>query len=192
MEDSRIMELFWARDERAIEEAARRHGGLCRALALRVLGDLRDAEECVSDALLAAWDSIPPARPEKLSAYLARLTRNLALKRCRDRSRLKRGGGEYDLAYEELDECLAGRESVEGTLERRELSTAIAAFLRTLPRTERQLFLCRYWYFDSIAELSRSFGFSESKVKSMLGRSRSKLRRYLEKEGYSCEDGCIP
>lgn len=192
MEDSRIVELFWARDERAIEEAARRHGGLCRALALRVLGDLRDAEECVSDALLAAWDSIPPARPEKLSAYLARLTRNHALKRCRDRSRLKRGGGEYDLAYEELDECLAGRESVEGTLERRELSTAIAAFLRTLPRTERRLFLCRYWYFDSIAELSRSFGFSESKVKSMLGRSRSKLRRYLEKEGYSCEDGCIP
>lgn len=192
MEDSRIVELFWARDERAIEEAARRHGGLCRALALRVLGDLRDAEECVSDALLAAWDSIPPARPEKLSAYLARLTRNHALKRCRDRSRLKRGGREYDLAYEELDECLTGRESVEGTLERRELSTAIAAFLRTLPRTERQLFLCRYWYFDSIAELSRSFGFSESKVKSMLGRSRSKLRRYLEKEGYSCEDGCIP
>ena len=104
MEDSRILELFNARDESAIEEAAHRHGGLCRALALRVLGDVRDAEECVSDALLAAWDSIPPARPEKLAAYLAKLTRNLALKRRRDQSRLKRGGAQYDLAYEKLAE----------------------------------------------------------------------------------------
>lgn len=189
MEDSRILELFNARDESAIEEAAHRHGGLCRALALRVLGDVRDAEECVSDALLAAWDSIPPARPEKLAAYLAKLTRNLALKRRRDQSRLKRGGAQYDLAYEELDASLPGRDNVEETLERCDLHTAIVAFLRTLSRTERRLFLCRYWYFDSIAELSRSLGFSESKVKSMLARSRGKLRRYLEKEGYSFEDG---
>lgn len=191
MEDKQIVELFWGRDERAIEEAERRHGGLCRVLALRILGDEQDAEECVSDALLAAWGSIPPQRPEKLAAYLARLTRNHALRRRRDAGRIKRGGAQYDLAFEELDECLPGREDVERTLEQRELRTVIAAFLRGLPRTERRLFLCRYWYFDSIAELSRSFGFSESKVKSMLGRCRGKLRRYLEREGYFFENGSI-
>ena len=113
MDDGQIVALFWQRDERAIEEAAHRHGGLCRALALRVLGSFQDAEECVSDALLAAWNTIPPQRPEKLSAYLARLTRNLALARRRDASRLKRGGGEADLAYEELDGCLAAHTDVE-------------------------------------------------------------------------------
>ena len=191
MEDGRIVELFLARDERAVEEAEKSHGGLCRALALRVLGDPQDAEECVSDALLAAWNSIPPQRPEKLAAYLARLTRNHALRRRRDAGRLKRGGAQYDLAFEELDECLPGWEDVEGATERKELRSALAAFLRGLPKTERRLFLCRYWYFDSITELSRSFGFSESKVKSMLWRSRGKLRRYLEKEGYCYENGGI-
>ena len=191
MEDQEIVELFWARDERAVEEAERRHGGLCRALALRVLGDPQDAEECVSDALLAAWDSIPPQRPEKLAAYLARITRNLALRRKRDNGRLRRGGAQADLAFEELDECLPGGKDVERELERSELRAAVERFLRTLPRTERRLFLCRYWYFDSIAELSRSFGFSESNVKSMLWRCRNKLRRRLEKEGYIHENGRV-
>ena len=191
MDDGQIVALFWQRDERAIEEAAHRHGGLCRALALRVLGSFQDAEECVSDALLAAWNTIPPRRPEKLSAYLARLTRNLALARRRDASRLKRGGGEADLAYEELDGCLAAHTDVEREWERAELRAAVERFLRGLPNTARRLFLCRYWYFDSIGELSRSFGFSESKVKSMLWRIRMKLRRYLEQEGFYDEDGTI-
>ena len=191
MDDSQILKLFLAQDERAIEEAAYSYGVLCRALALRILGDGRDAEECVNDALLAAWNSIPPQRPEKLAAYLARLTRNLALKRRRDEGRLKRGGTQYDVTYEEVDECLPGGDDAEQALERDELRAAITRFLCGLPRTERRLFLCRYWYFDSIAELSRSFGFSESKVKSMLWRSRGKLRRYLEKEGYSIENGSI-
>ena len=191
MDDSQVVELFWKRDERAVEEAASRHGGLCRSLALHVLGDRQDAEECVNDALLAAWNSIPPQRPEKLAAYLARLTRNLALRRRRDESRIKRGGTQSELAFEELDECLPGRENVESAFERSELNAAIERFLRSLPRTERRLFLCRYWYFDSITELSGIFGFSESKVKSMLWRSRGKLRRCLEKKGYFFENGRV-
>ncbi len=183
MEDSEIVVLFLARDERAIEEAAQRHGGLCRALALRLLADKQDAEECVSDTLLAAWNSIPPQKPEKLSAYLARLTRNLALKRRRDASRLKRGGGDATLAYEELDECLPDRENVEQRLEAQELTKSIERFLRMLPETERRVFLGRYWYFESVAELANRFGFNESRVKSMLFRSRKKLKTYLEKEG---------
>ena len=188
MEDERIVELFFRRDERAIEEAAYAHGGLCRSLALRLLGDFQDAEECVSDTLLAAWNSIPPHRPEKLPAYLARLTRNLALRRRRDAERLKRGGGEADMALEELEECLPARESVERTVERRELAKALERFLRTLSRTERRVFLGRYWYCESVRELAERFGFSESKVKSMLCRTRERLRRYLEKEGFTHEE----
>lgn len=188
MEDERIVELFFRRDERAIEEAAHAHGGLFRTLALRLLGDFQDAEECVSDMLLAAWNSIPPHRPEKLPAYLARLTRNLALRRRRDAGRLKRGGGEADLALEELDECLPAEESVERAVERRELAAVMERFLRALPKTERRVFLGRYWYCESVRELAERFGFSESKVKSMLRRTREKLKRYLEKEGITHEE----
>ncbi len=183
MEDREIVELFFRRDEQAIVEAAHSHGGLCRMLALRLLGDFQDAEECVSDTLLAAWNSIPPQKPEKLSAYLARLTRNLALKRRRDAGRLKRGGGETELAFEELDASLPGGENVERQLERRELAERIERFLYTLPVPERRVFLCRYWYFESITEIAGRFGYGESKVKSMLSRSRKKLRNDLEKEG---------
>ena len=187
MEDAQIVALFWARDLRAIEELAHCHGGLCRTMALRMLGSFQDAEECVSDALLAAWNSIPPQKPEKLSAYLARLTRNQALKRRRDSERLKRGGGELNLAYEELDECLPARESVERQWEQAELSEALERFLRGLPGAERRLFLRRYWGCERVSDLSAAFGWSESKVKSMLYRSRNKLRIYLEKEGFFLE-----
>ena len=183
MDDGQIVSLFLARDERAIAEAAQRHGGLCRALAMRLLGDTQDAEECVSDALLAAWNSIPPQKPEKLSAYLARLTRNLALKKRRDASRLKRGGGEATLAFEELDECLPSRENVEQRIEQRELTAAIERFLRLLPEDQGRVFLGRYWYFESVAELSERFGIGEGRVKSMLFRTRKKLKSHLEKEG---------
>ena len=156
--------------------------------ALRLLEDLRDAEECVSDALLAAWNTIPPRQPEKLSAYLARLTRNLALKRRRDAGRLKRGGGEADRALEELDECVGAGRSVEETVEQRELAAALERFLRALPATERRVFLARYWYFESTRETAARFGFSESKLRSMLSRTRRKLRRYLEEEGLTHEE----
>jgi len=188
MEDTQIVALFFGRDERAIAEAARSHGGLCRTLALRVLGNAQDAEECVNDALLAAWNSIPPHSPERLAAYLARLTRNLALRRRRDMQRKKRGGGACELAYEELSECLPSADSVERALGQKELAAALEAFLRTLPQCERRVFLGRYWYFESVRELAERFGFSEGKVKSMLFRTRGKLRSYLEKEGISIED----
>ena len=185
MNDQAIIHKFWDRNEDAINDSKKQYEDYCLYIANNVLHDRLDAEEVFNDALLAAWDSIPPQRPEKLAAYLARITRNLALRRKRDNGRLRRGGEQADLAFEELDECLPGGKDVERELERSELRAAIKRFLRTLPRTERRLFLCRYWYFDSIAELSRSFGFSESKVKSILWRCRNKLRRRLEKEGYT-------
>lgn len=184
MEDSEILALFQKRNERAIEEAAYAHGGLCRCLALHILGDWQDAEECLSDTLLAAWNTIPPQQPERLASYLARITRNLALKRLRDRQRLKRGGGQAELVFEELDECIPSGNSVEEQIEQKELAKVLERFLRGLPETERRLFLCRYWYFESVKELSLRFGCRESKVKSMLFRTRKKLKNYLNKEGF--------
>ena len=188
MDDGQIVALFLRRDETAVSEAAKAYGAYCRALALRILGDSRDAEECWSDALFAAWTSIPPNEPQALGAYLAKLTRNLALKRRRDAHRLKRGGSHADLVFEELDACLPSRADVERELEDAELTRATARFLHSLPETERRIFLGRYWNFNSISELCDLYGFTDSKVKSMLSRIRKKLKHFLIKEGIFFEN----
>ncbi|MBR1457014.1 MAG: RNA polymerase sigma factor [Oscillospiraceae bacterium] len=188
MEDRDIVELFWRRDEGALHAAADKYGAYCRAVARNVLADEQDAEECLNDAWLHAWNSIPPHRPDSLPGFLARLTRCAALNKWRDARARKRGGGEIALAYEELSECIPGRERPEAALEAAELAALIRGFLGTLADTERRVFLCRYWYFDSIAAIAAQFGFSESKVKSMLFRSRNKLRALLKKEGFFLDD----
>lgn len=182
MEDMNILELFWARTQDAIPAAAERYGALCRAVAGNILANSWDAEECVNDVWLAAWNSIPPARPERLGAYLARLTRNIALDKLDYNHALKRNR-ELDVALSELGECLAARGGVEEMLEAGQTSNAIDTFLRTLPREQRWVFLRRYWYADPIAEIARRGHMSQGKVKSMLFRTREKLRTYLEQEG---------
>lgn len=185
MDDKSIVQLYWDRSEQAIVETDSKYGAYCYSIAHNILTNREDAEESVSDTYMAAWRSMPPRRPSILSAFLGKITRHLSIDRWRSRNAYKRGGGEIVLALEELGDCVSGAETPEGQLLRRELAAAINTFLEGLPETERSVFLCRYWYMDSVAETAEHFGFTESKVKTMLHRTREKLRKKLEKEGYA-------
>lgn len=184
MDDNRIIELYWKRSEAAISETASKYGGYCYSIAYNILTNPEDAEESVSDTYLAAWNGIPPHRPNILSTFLGKITRRISIDRWRTRSAYKRGGGQIVLALEELEECVPGGQSVEQDFARRELARAFNRFLDTLTDTERNIFLRRYWYMDAIADIADSFGFSQSKVTSMLHRIRGRLRKQLEKEGF--------
>lgn len=183
MDDNSIIALYFDRSEEAISETAARYGGYCFQIAYNILTDHEDAEESVNDTYLAAWNVIPPRRPSILAAFLGKITRHLSIDRWRSRRADKRGGGEIVLALEELGDCVSGRESVESAYTRKELIRRVNELLSTMPETERSVFLCRYWYMDSIAEVAGHFGFTEAKVNSMLHRTRSKLRAQLKKEG---------
>ena len=182
MEDSRIVDLYWQRSQEAISQTAQKYGRYCFSIAYSILENGSDAEETVNDTWLGAWNAMPPHRPQILSAFLGKITRRTALKRWEANCAARRGGGETALVLDELAGCIPGK-SLEETLSERELSRILAKFLRDLPRTERQIFVCRYWYLDPIREITKQFGFSESKVKSMLLRTRNKLKKELEKEG---------
>lgn len=184
MDDNGILDLYFRRSEAAISETALKYGSFCQSIAMNILSNHEDAQECVSDTYLAAWNSIPPRRPSLFSAFLGKITRHLSIDRWRSRSACKRGGGEMELALEELDYCIPGGESPEQILARKELSLAINRFLEALPETERSIFLCRYWYLDPISRIAENFGFSQSKVSSLLHRLRGRLRAHLEKEGF--------
>lgn len=184
MEDREIVSLLLARSERALDAAAAKYDGYCRAIARGILGDDEDARECVNDTWLRLWNSVPPNRPAVLSTYLGKLTRRAAIDALRRRCAERRGGGELPLVLEELAECVPSAQSVEQAAEDAALAEAVNAFLGTLPETERRVFLCRYWYLDPIAAIGRRFRCSESKVKTMLLRTRKKLRLYLQQEGF--------
>jgi len=186
MEDSEIVGLFWARSEQALAETAAKYGAYCRRIALDILRSPEDAEECVNDAYGKAWDAIPPHRPERLSTFLGKITRNLALQRSLRGRAQKRGGGETALALSELEECVPARGEVGDALDAQTLATALDAFLRAQPARARRLFLARYWYLLPVAEIAARCGLSESSVKSSLFRTRSKLKIWLEREGFSC------
>ena len=183
MEDTDIIQLYWARDEGAIAATDEKYGTLCRSLSHNILASREDAEECVNDAYLAVWNGVPSAPPRSLLAYLAKVTRNIALKRLEHNQAQKRGDRFY-LLLDELAEVLPGEDSVEDAVAQRELMEAINDFLKTkTDRGERQLFLRRYFWGDSIGELTVLFRHSESKVKSQLFRTRQRLRGYLEERG---------
>lgn len=184
MNDQLIVELYLARDEAAIGETSAQYGLKLKRIAASILGDAHAAEECVNDVYLRAWNSIPPNEPRQyLFAYLARITRQIALSRLKTAGALKRSALLTELTAE-MEECLPFGADTADEAEARELSRLINAFLAMLSAEKRAVFLRRYWYFDSIAEIAKSFGFRESKVKTMLFRMREKLRAYLEKEGY--------
>lgn len=186
MEDQKIIELFFARSEEAIEWTRKKYGALCAWIAGNILSNPEDADECVNDALLALWNTIPPARPQRLGAYAARIARNQAGKRLTYNAAQKRGDG-MTLSLEELDACLAGSADVEQEVQSRELTRVIEGFLDTLDADSRNIFLRRYWFFDSIEQIAAGFGMTQSKVKTRLFRTRGKLREYLIKEGYLYE-----
>lgn len=182
MDDRTIIALFFKRDEAAIAETCKKYESYCYSIAYRVLGSREDAEECVNDTYLAAWNSIPPQSPHSLSAFLAKITRNLSLKRHRDRSAQKRGGGAVLLTFEELSECIPDHQTPQREMEQKELANLLDAFLRALDVEERNVFLRRYWYFDSISDIANRFGYGESKIKTMLYRTRKKLYETLKQE----------
>ena len=183
MEDQKIIDLYWSRSETAIAETDRKYGKYCYSIAYNILTNNEDAEESVSDTYLAAWKTMPPKRPSILATFLGKITRHLSIDRWRARNRYKRGGGEIILALEELGDCVSDEQSIESVLERKRLALVFNRFLESLPETERRIFLCRYWYLDSISDIASYYGFTDSKVTSMLHRTRKKLRAVLEKEG---------
>ena len=184
MNDKNIVDLYFNRDEEAITQTDKKYGRYCYSIAYNILTNKEDAEESVSDTYMTAWRAIPPRRPSVLSTFLGKITRHISIDRWRERSAYKRGGGEVTLALDELEDCVAGLQNVEMEYERKELIRAYVKFLDTLPITERRVFLCRYWYVDSVEAIAEKFGFSQSKVKTMLYRTRKKLRKTLWEEGF--------
>ena len=183
MDDRQIIALYNERSEAALSETAKKYGRYCRTIAYNILFSEEDTEECVNDTWLRAWESIPPQCPERLSAFLGKITRNLALNRYKHNTREKRGGGQTLLVLEELAECIPGGNSTEADAEGALLVDVLNRFLEEQPAEKRKVFLRRYWYLCSVKEIAEDFGLSESNVKMTLLRMRSKLKQTLEKEG---------
>lgn len=183
LQDEKIVELFWNREEAAIWESERQYGKYCYAIAFHVLRAREDSDECVNDTWLRAWNAIPPQRPKLLQAFLGRITRNLAFDRFRAWKTGKRGSGEILLVLEELEECVPAAQDTEETVEDWELERVLGRFLQSLPERDCGIFLERYWYSKSVREISRGYSLKESSIKSCLFRSREKLRVFLEEEG---------
>lgn len=183
MDDSEIIELYFQRSEEAVTQTASKYGKYCYQIAYHILSSREDSEESVNDTYLAAWNTMPPRRPNILSAFLGKLTRYISLDRWKKRSAQKRGSGQVALSLEELEECISGGDDPEKEVDRKELLRYLNRFLDALPETQRKVFVCRYWYLESIPEIAAQFGFSESKVTAMLHRLREKLRARLQLEG---------
>lgn len=184
MEDNTIIDLYWNRSEEAITQTDVKYGRYCYSIAYNILLSQEDAEESVSDTYMAAWNRIPPTRPNVLSTFLGRITRNISISHWRAMSAQRRGGGETELVFEELQDCVSGKQSIENDLIAKEALKVLNRFLENLPRENRIVFMRRYWYLDPIANIAANCGFSQSKVKTMLCRDRKKLKQMLTKEGY--------
>ena len=182
MDDNAIIELYFARDEQALRETSDKYGALCLSVANNILGCREDAEETVNDAYLAAWNSIPPARPNSLRAFVCGIARNAALKRLEYNTAKKRSPSAL-LSFSELEEILTDGADI-SDISAEELGGLIERFLKTQSADARCVFVRRYWFFDSIAEIAKKYSFGESKVKTLLSRTRKKLKTYLNKEGW--------
>ncbi len=183
MEDEKIIELYFERNESAISETAEKYGNYLYKIAFNILSDNEDSEESVNDTYMSAWNTIPPEKPNVFSAFLSKITRYISLNRYRAGKAEKRGGGEIDAAFEEIEECVPDKSNIYDEIETKELAEIISDYLKKLPETERKIFVCRYYYLDSLSDISKQFGFSQSKVASMLHRTRKKILSNLEKEG---------
>ena len=183
MNDEKIIELYWDRDQEAIAQTDIKYGGLCRNISLNILSDRQDSEECVSDTYMAAWNSMPPQRPAYLRGYIAAIVRNISLMRLRSRYSKKNGGGSRDLVLEELEDSLCSEFSLEREYEQRELVDAINRFLYTLSGDDRKIFMCRYWLFAPVADIAGRLDCSKSRMTTSLYRKRQKLRKFLNEEG---------
>lgn len=182
MEDSQIIELYWQRCEDAIAQTSKKYGRLCRKIALNIVGNYEDAQECENDTYVATWNAIPPTRPNVLSAFLSRIARNIALNRYEYNKAQKRNN-EFDLVLSELEECIAGKSSVEDAYEEGVVAKMLDDFLAGLSKEKRVIFVRRYWYSDAVKDIAKRMQISESKVKTVLFRTRKELQEYLEARG---------
>ena len=176
MKDDQIVDLYWQRSEAAISETDNKYGNYCHTIAYNILQNAEDSEEGVNDTWLNAWNSMPDKRPARLSPFLGKITRNLAITKGLAKAREKRGGKAVTLALEELDECLASGYDLDSEIEQRELERAINTFVKALPQIEQELFVLRYWYFETEVAIATRKGFSKSKVNVVLKRVRNKLQ----------------
>ena len=183
MTDQIIIDLFWQRSEDAIRNTSQKYERYLTKIAMNILHNNEDSEECVNDTYFTAWKQIPPDRPQKLLPYLGRITRCLALNRY-DYLTAQKRNSEFTVQLTELEECLSSPDTVESQYENGELSSAISNFLRTLEPEKRNIFIRRYWFSDNIIDIARRFEISESKVKSILFRARKQLKKHIESEGY--------
>lgn len=184
MEDAQIVQLYWDRNEEAIPVTAQKYGSYCTAIAQNILGSYEGAEECVNDTYLNAWNTMPPHKPSILATFLGKITRNLSFNRYKHNTAQKRGGGELPAVLDELSSCVSGKDDVEHGIIQKELVLAINDFLSTLPSEKRKLFVCRYWYADSLASIADRFGMTQGAVAMTLNRLRRKLYNYLSDRGF--------
>ena len=184
MDDNLIVELFFGRDERAIREAENKYSAYLRKVAYNILGSDEDVSECVNDTYLAAWNSIPPHKPTNLLTYLSKLVRRSAVDIYRSRTRQKRRGSEYSASLSELSEVLPSGDSPDDALNAKLLTKTIEDFLKGVTDESRKVFVARYYFLDSVSDISKYFGISTGKVKTILHRTRRKLREHLEREGF--------
>lgn len=182
MDDNQIVELYWQRDETAIEETAQKFGSYCHSIAYNILGNHEDAEECTNNTYLNAWNAIPPTRPGRLSTFLGKITRNLSFDVFKQYHAKKRGGGQVELALNELEECIPSPDPTTQAIDELELTESLNRFLRGLPASKRKIFLLRYWYVLPVREIALQCGSSESNISSTLFRVRKELKLHLEKE----------
>lgn len=184
MDDAKIVQLYWDRNEQAIPATADKYSNYCTSIAKNILGNNEDAEECVNDTYLSAWNSMPPHRPDILSTFLGKITRNLSIKRYKRNTAVKRGGGQAIVVLDEIAEFVSDTDSVEQAIDRKELVKAMDGFLDRLPSDKKNIFVCRYWYFDSISDIASRFGMTENNVSVTLNRLRLKLHNYLLERGF--------
>lgn len=184
MEDSDILELYWQRQPAALEQTEHKYGSMLMGVANHILASREDSEESVNDTYLAAWNAIPPHRPDSLAAFLCKLTRRISIDLLRKRESRKRRGSQYTLSLSELSECLPGGEDTEQKVEGKLLAAAVTEFVKQLPNRTRQVFLGRYYFLDSVQEIAGYCGMTQANVKTVLHRARIALREYLEQEGF--------
>lgn len=187
MEDREIVAMYWARNPDAIAATQEKYGIFCYQLAWRVLSQGEDAQECVNDTYLAAWNAMPPHRPQVLSMFLVKLLRRIAINRLKHNLTQKQGGGAVPMPLEELSECLAGCDSPENQVVARELSQTIRRFVKGLPPREQSLFVRRYFFTETLEQIAADYAMTQNHVAVMLHRTRRKLKAYLIQEGYLYE-----
>ena len=184
MDDAKIVQLYWDRNEQAIPVTADKYGNYCASIAKNILGNCEDAEECVNDTYLNAWNAMPPHRPSILATFLGKIVRNLSFNRYKHNTADKRGGGELPVVLDELSDLVSGQDDVEQEIDREELVDTIDAFLDSLSPEKRSIFISRYWYTDSISEIAGRHGMNAGAVSMTLNRLRLKLHNYLLERGF--------